>query len=63
MFSTYYLKIGMFLFSIWLALKVEGDKRTNFTFSEAIAKCSRSGGHLATISSMHEQGKTPILYR
>ncbi|KAH9281711.1 Secretory phospholipase A2 receptor [Echinococcus granulosus] len=50
-----------FLYVNGKCYKVEGDSRNNFTFAEAIAKCSRSGGHLATISSMYEQDIISVL--
>ncbi|KAM7538695.1 hypothetical protein Aperf_G00000053844 [Anoplocephala perfoliata] len=50
-----------FLYVHGRCYKVEGDKRTNYTFSEAVAKCRHSGGQLVTIPSMHEQDIITVL--
>ncbi|VDL62087.1 unnamed protein product [Hymenolepis diminuta] len=55
-----YCPLG-FLYVRGKCYKVEGDERTNYTFLEAIDKCTNLHGHLATISSMQEQDIITVL--
>ncbi|KAM7539294.1 hypothetical protein Aperf_G00000053818 [Anoplocephala perfoliata] len=50
-----------FLYVHGRCYKAEGNKGANFTFHKAIAKCRRSGGHLVSISSIHEQDIITVL--
>uniref|UniRef100_A0A5K3FAA0 C-type lectin domain-containing protein n=2 Tax=Mesocestoides corti TaxID=53468 RepID=A0A5K3FAA0_MESCO len=41
--------------------RVESDPQRNFTFAAAVDECRRSGGHLATVSSLNEQDILSVL--